>query len=103
MDAASSPRLAPAVELPRAPAAADVSVRAEPAKSAEAPEKVSQQSTPVQAAPERLVVEKDQAAGRFVQTWLDGQTLEVERRYPNEAQLAYSRAVGAYLRALNES
>lgn len=50
-----------------------------------------------------LVVERDAAAGRFVQTWLDDQTLEVERRYPSEAQLAYSRAVGAYLKALSES
>ena len=102
MDAASPPRLAPPLEPPRAPAAADVSVRVEPTKPAVATEKAEQQA-PVQAAPERLVVEKDQAAGRFVQTWLDGQTLEVERRYPNEAQLAYARAVGAYLRALSES
>lgn len=103
MDAASPPRLAPPLEPLRAPAAADVSVRAEPVKPADAADNTTQQQTTVQAAPERLVVEKDQAAGRFVQTWLDGQTLEVERRYPNEAQLAYSRAVGAYLRALSES
>ena len=53
--------------------------------------------------PDRLVVEKDQHAGRFVQTLIDSQTLEVKHRYPSEAQLAFSRAVGAYVRAMSDS
>jgi hypothetical protein len=50
--------------------------------------------------PEKLVVEMDRAAGRFVQMLVDPLTEEVRWRYPSEAQLAYSRAVAAYLRAM---
>ena len=54
-------------------------------------------------APGKLIVEKDEQAGRFVQIVLDAQTQEVERRYPSETQLAFSRAVAAYVRAMSES
>lgn len=50
-------------------------------------------------APDKLLVRLDQEAGRFVQTLSDANTNETLRRYPSEAQLAYSRAVMAYLRA----
>lgn len=53
--------------------------------------------------PDRLVVEKDEAANRFVQTLIDSQTEEVQLRYPSETQLAFSRAVAAYMRARRES
>lgn len=53
--------------------------------------------------PDRLVVEKDEAAGRFIQTRIDPQSEETVLRYPSEAQLAYSRAIAAYMRALSES
>jgi hypothetical protein len=47
-----------------------------------------------------LVVEIDQASGRFVQTLLDSETDEVLRQWPNEGQLAFARGVRAYLAAL---
>ena len=53
--------------------------------------------------PDRLVIEKDEAANRFVQTLIDSQTEEVQFRYPSETQLAFSRAVAAYMRARSES
>lgn len=53
--------------------------------------------------PDRLVVERDEAAGRFVQTVLDRETEEVQLRYPNETQLAFSRAVAAYMRTMSDS
>jgi hypothetical protein len=55
-----------------------------------------------QIAPDNLQVTLDQSAGRFVQTLTDHETSETLRRYPSEAQLAYSRAVMAYMRALQE-
>ena len=50
--------------------------------------------------PNQTHVLLDKDAGRFVQTLTDGQTAEMLRRYPSESQLAYSRAVMAYLRAM---
>lgn len=47
----------------------------------------------------KLSVELDRDAGRFVQVITDETTSETVRRYPSESQLAYSRAVMAYLRA----
>ena len=49
------------------------------------------------------VVELDKDAGRFVQILTDISTDEVLRQYPSESQLAYSRAVVAYMRALIEA
>lgn len=48
----------------------------------------------------QLLVRFDEEAGRFVQTLTDASSEETIWRYPREAQLAYSRAVMAYLRAL---
>jgi hypothetical protein len=50
-------------------------------------------------APDKLEVALDPNAARFVQTLSDANTAETLRRYPSESQLAYSRAVMAYLRA----
>jgi hypothetical protein len=50
--------------------------------------------------PPRVVIELDEAAERFVQTLLDGAGETVLRRYPDEAQLAFSRGINAYLAAL---
>jgi hypothetical protein len=52
--------------------------------------------------PDQLHVTLDQSAGRFVQTLTDNETSETLRRYPSEAQLAYSRAVMAYMLALRD-
>lgn len=49
--------------------------------------------------PDRVLVRLDPEAQRFVATLTDSTTAEMLRRYPSEAQLAYSRAVMAYLRA----
>ena len=51
-------------------------------------------------APSKLVIELDQAAQRFVQTLLDDAAHVVLRRYPDEEQLAFSRGVNAYVRAM---
>ena len=53
--------------------------------------------------PDKVIVEKDELAQRFIATVVDVQTQEVQRRYPNETQLAFSRAVNAYMRAKSES
>jgi hypothetical protein len=53
--------------------------------------------------PANLMVRLDIDAGRFVQTLTDATTKETVLRYPSEAQLAFSRAVMAYLRARIES
>lgn len=57
-------------------------------------------ATRQQVMPGRLQVRLDESAGRFVQTLTDSHTQEMLRRYPSESQLAYSRAVMAYMRAL---
>jgi hypothetical protein len=49
--------------------------------------------------PDNMMVRLDQDAQRFVSTLTDSSTSEMLRRYPSESQLAYSRAVMAYLRA----
>jgi hypothetical protein len=59
-------------------------------------------TTPAQTSllPPRVVIELDAAAERFVQTLVDGAGGAVLRRYPDEAQLAFSRGVNAYIAAL---
>lgn len=49
--------------------------------------------------PDKLLVRLDPDAGRFVQTLTDANTDETVLRYPNDTQLAYSRAVMAYMKA----
>jgi hypothetical protein len=53
--------------------------------------------------PATLKLRLDADAGWFVQTLTDPVTQETVRRYPSEQQLAFSRAVTAYLRAQIES
>ena len=49
--------------------------------------------------PDNLMVRLDIDADRFVQTLTDATTEETILKYPSESQLAFSRAVMAYLRA----
>lgn len=49
--------------------------------------------------PDKVLVRLDPDSQRFVATLTDSMTSEMLRRYPSESQLAYSRAVMAYLRA----
>jgi hypothetical protein len=51
-------------------------------------------------APNKLIVQMDAEAGRFVHTLTDPESQETLWRYPSEAQLAYSRAVMTYVRAM---
>ncbi|HYD88263.1 MAG TPA: hypothetical protein VEA80_12355 [Vitreimonas sp.] len=51
--------------------------------------------------PDDVHVQLDAESQRFVAILTDSNTEETLRRYPSESQLAYSRAVMAYLRALN--
>lgn len=81
-----------ATKAPPAPAAPSERASAEPPAAA-APALTST----------RLHVDFDRSAGRFVQTITDVTTDQVLRQYPSEGQLAYSRAVVAYMRALAES
>jgi hypothetical protein len=74
----------------------------EPSPAAQAAEqRIAEHAAMLRAdlAPDKLRVSLDPNAGRFVQTLTDVNTAEMLRRYPSEAQLAYSRAVMAYLRA----
>ncbi|ANP47335.1 hypothetical protein [Candidatus Viadribacter manganicus] len=50
-------------------------------------------------APDRVAIALDAESQRFVSTLTDTSTAEMLRKYPSESQLAYSRAVMAYLRA----
>lgn len=49
-----------------------------------------------------LRIELDHEAGRFVVTLTDPGSMEVIRRFPHESQLAYARAVSAYMNARNQ-
>jgi len=62
-----------------------------------------QSSMRANVAPTNLVISYDESAGRFVQTLTDANSEETLRRYPNDGQLAYSRAIMAYFRAMIEA
>ncbi|MEQ1818963.1 MAG: hypothetical protein ABL871_10160 [Terricaulis sp.] len=49
--------------------------------------------------PGKVAIALDQESQRFISTLTDTSTSEMLRKYPSESQLAYSRAVMAYLRA----
>jgi len=78
------------------PAPAEPSVAAEAAARRMAEHKAMLRA---KVEPDDLQVRLDDSAQRFVQTLTDSNTGEMLRRYPSEAQLAYARAVMAYLRA----
>lgn len=78
------------------PAPAEPGIAAEAAHKRMAEHKAALRSD-VQ--PDNLQVSLDGNAQRFVQTLTDANTGETLRRYPSESQLAYARAVMAYLRA----
>lgn len=68
------------------------------AKAAEAIVAERQAQTVNQLLPGQLLIEVDRASGRFVHTMKDASE-EVLWRYPSETQLAFSRAVTAYVHA----
>lgn len=69
------------------------------AKAALEREAMQRAETDQKLVPGKLIVEQDEQAQRFVQTIVDVQTQQVERRYPSETQLAFSRAIAAYMQA----
>ena len=54
-----------------------------------------------QLTPGKLLVRLDAEAGRFIQTLTDVSSMEMVWRYPSEGQLAFSRAVKAYAKAIS--
>jgi hypothetical protein len=97
MGPVASPKAAPDLSQPaQKPASAEPSVAAEAAQQRMA---AHQAALRAQAEPDSLQVRLDENAHRFVATLTDSSTGEMLRRYPSEAQLAYARAVMAYLRA----
>jgi hypothetical protein len=87
-----------AIDLQPAPAPAQSS---EPGPAAEAAKRRFAEFEASQRAelqPDNVLVRLDEDAQRFVAILTDSATSEMLRRYPSESQLAYSRAVMAYLR-----
>jgi hypothetical protein len=99
MVSVAAPKAAPAL-VAQKPASAEPSIAAEAAAKRLAEHKAALQS---EVQPDKLQVQLDGNAQRFVQTLTDSRTGEMLRRYPSEAQLAYARAVMAYLRAQSGS
>lgn len=81
----------------RADAAPDGPKAAGPEAAPKAPEELSLKLETPQLT--KVLVRIDGQSGRFVQTLLDRSTQEVLLQYPNEGQLAFSRAISAYVRA----
>ncbi|MEZ5995129.1 MAG: hypothetical protein R3C25_05190 [Hyphomonadaceae bacterium] len=97
MDAITPPKPAQDATAPLRQSSSEAAPAAEAAQKRIADHAAAQRDELV---PDKLQVQLDRAAGRFVQTLSDPSTQETLRRYPSESQLAYSRAVMAYLRAL---
>jgi hypothetical protein len=95
MDSVAAPKAAPTF-VAQKPASAEPSIAAEAAAQRMAAHKASLRA---KSEPDDLQIRLDDNAQRFVQTLTDSSTGETLRRYPSEAQLAYARAVMAYLRA----
>ena len=94
--------IAPAKPALEAPAQINQRTPEIPAAPVAAPNQINAQLAVAHAnlAPGKLLVQMDAEAGRFVQTLTDSESQETIWRYPSEAQLAYSRAVMAYVRAM---
>jgi hypothetical protein len=95
MDPVAAPKAA-LTSIAQKPQPAEPSIAAEAAAQRMAEHRAMLRA---KAEPDNLQVRLDDGAQRFVQTLTDSHTGETLRRYPSEAQLAYARAVMAYLRA----
>lgn len=94
MAAIAPPKLQPLALQPERPA--------EPGPAAQAAEQLldaRKAEARSQVVPDHLDVRLDEQASRFVQTITDAQTNETKLRFPSEGQLAYARAIKAYLKA----
>jgi hypothetical protein len=77
-------------------------VASEPGPAAEAANRANAEHAAAQRSelmPDKVAVALDSESQRFISTMTDNTTAEMLRKYPSESQLAYSRAVMAYLRA----
>lgn len=97
MDSIAPPKAAPDFKPQKA--TDNVANENAPAEPSSVEQKAAPQ--PRDLTPAKLNVSLDAGAQRFVQTLTDPATSETVLRYPSETQLAYSRAVVAYLRAQN--
>jgi hypothetical protein len=95
VDSIAPPKAKPPPEL-RPQASAEPGPAAKAAERRFAEQEAAQRS---ELLPDKLLVQLDEKAGRFVHTLTDAETQETKLRYPSEGQLAYSRAIKAYLRA----
>ena len=91
-----------------APRAAALDAPPPRAHSATAAASQPKRAMPAAAPPQALVapwllIELDEASDRFVQTLVDPSNQAVLRRFPNEGQLAFSRGVNAYVKALGQT
>ncbi len=100
MESIAPPKAAPELKPLQAPAKAQADQAAAERAAAQA-EAARAGVQPRDLTPANLNVSLDEGAQRFVQTLTDPHTDETVLRYPSETQLAYSRAVVAYLRAQN--
>jgi hypothetical protein len=88
--------------LPAEPPLAPGSRIADTESSDTAPKSPRAERGEAESEPGMLSVRVDPEAGRFVQILTDLSSHETIWRYPSEAQLAFSRAVTAYLRTFSE-
>ncbi|MCR6646303.1 MAG: hypothetical protein NVV62_18215 [Terricaulis sp.] len=98
MESIAPPKAAPELKPLQASAPAQAA-EAEAARESAKAEAAARGPQPRDLTPAKLNVSLDENAQRFVQTLTDPHTDETVLRYPSETQLAYSRAVVAYLRA----
>ena len=99
MDSIAPPKV-PDLMPARAPA-----LSSEPGPAAEATKRrmaEHQAMLRAEVMPDKGTVQLDADAQRFVHTLQDSTTSETLRKYPSESQLAYARAVMAYLRAQSD-
>ena len=97
MGPVSSPKAAPDLnQVAQQPAPQERGIAAEAAQKRMAAYKAELRA---EVQPDNVQVRLDETAHRFVATLTDSSTGEMLRRYPSESQLAYARAVMAYLRA----
>jgi hypothetical protein len=102
MGSSAPPISPPAPQLPLRPSPSE-SDPSPASKAADARLSVFEASMRESVMPANLMIRYDASADRFVATLTDANTAETLRKYPSDFQLAYSRAVMAYLRAQAES
>lgn len=101
LDARASPVWRVDVSTPEAQPSPQKSLKGPAAVAAEKAVQEQELQRESELTPATLLIEIDRAAGRFVNVLLDPRTREVIVQYPSESQLAYSRAIRAYMQAIS--